>query len=437
MDNLFFNMVELSEGDKPVWMDGMAPGKFTDMHGKNVEIKPDDFQDYVKNTKAALESTKDENGEIAGLPVDAIGHRHEEAAGWIKDVSLSDDKKIVRFNVEWNELGKKSIKEKLLRYFSPAIDLGEKVIMGGSLTNYPATRTKKHEMLLKPVALSMSLYSLEEESLDARIEKIRSAFTKQFNAPGIMWEKYPIEIFEEYLICRSDEKTYRVNYVENEDGSITFDAMGMWVEVKRSWVVAALEQIKRVLSGFKDEPGNISTMEVDMEFDLEKATPEQKAALLSQARESVLEEIKTTPPAELASLIEARTNEGIQTALAVEKRKAHVAEFAARVVGGTPEAPKGLPVTKEQLESLLLSLPEEKQAELEAILGSIMEKGIVKFDELGHAKITNGNRELPSEMKGYLQKWIDEGNKPEAWFTANAAELGDMSEYNLAEFKEK
>lgn len=173
-----------------------------------------------------------------------------------------------------------------------------------------------------------------------------------------------------------------------------------------------------------------------MEFDLSKATPEQKEALLSQARVDVIAEMQTTPPAELASLIEARTNEGVQAALMVEKRKSHVAEFSARVVGGTPEAPQGLPVAKSALESLLLSLPEDKQAELETMLSAIVEKGITQFTELGHGKITGGNRELPAEMKGYLKKWVEGGNKVDAWFSVNAAELGNMSEYNLAEFQE-
>ena len=173
-----------------------------------------------------------------------------------------------------------------------------------------------------------------------------------------------------------------------------------------------------------------------MSFELENATPEQKAALLSQAREEVLAEMKEAPPAELAAMIDARANEKLEASLAIEKRKAHVAEFSARVVGGTPEEPKGLPVAKEKLESLLLSLEEEKQAELEEILGDVIDKGIVPFDELGHGKVTGGNRELPTEMKAIAQKWVKDGNKIEEWFTVNAAELGDMSEYNLAEFKE-
>lgn len=436
MKNLLFNLVDGTETDGLVWMDGVAPGKFVDMRGKHVEIKTDDFQTFVDNTLAALETTKDSNGEVVGFPIDAIGHDHAEAAGWVKSVRLSENGKVIQFLVEWNELGKESISKKLLRYFSPSIDLGEKVILGGSLTNYPASRTKKHEMLLKPVALSMELFSLEGMSLDERLEKIRSAFIKEFNVPGQMiWDKYPIEVFEDYLICRSDEKTYRVNYFENEGGEIQFESMNLWVEMKRTWIMAALEQLKRVLSGLP-ESGNESTMEVDMSFDLENATPEQKASLLSQAREEVLAEMQETPPAELAAMIDARANEKLEVSLAVEKRKAHVAEFSARVVGGTPEEPKGLPVAKEKLESLLLSLDEEKQAELEEILGDVIDKGIVPFDELGHEKVMSGRRELPTEMKAYARTWVDEGNKIEEWFTVNAAELGDMSEYNLAEFKE-
>ena len=439
MKNLLFNLVDGSENaEGTVLIDGMAPGKFVDMRGKRVEFKKEDLQTFVTNTLAALETTKDENGEIVGFPIDAIGHEHGEAAGWIKSVSLSENGEVIRFEVEWNDLGKKSIGQKILRYFSPQIDLQEKVIIGGSLTNYPATRTKKHEMLLKPVALSMSLFSLEGVSLDEQLQIIRDAFVSQFNSdPQGMWVNYPIEVFEGYLVCRHEDKAFKVGYVENEDGSISFEPMASWVEVKRTWIEASLEQFKRVLSGIFSGAGDNSTTEVDMEFDLEKATPEQKEVLLSQARASVIAEMQTNEPAELAELIKARTDEGVQAVLAVEKRKSHVAEFSARVVGGTPEAPVGLPVAKDALESLLLSLPEDKQAEVETLLGDIIDKGIVPFTELGHGKVAGGNRELPAEMKVHLQKWVDEGNKVEAWFTVNAAELGDMSEYNLAEFQEK
>ena len=438
MKNLLFNLVDGAETDGLVWMDGVAPGKFVDMRGKHIEIKTDDFQTFVDNTLAALETTKDSNGDIVGFPIDAIGHDHAEAAGWVKSVRLSDSGKVIQFLVEWNELGKESISKKLLRYFSPSIDLGEKVILGGSLTNYPASRTKKHEMLLKPVALSMELFSLEGMSLDERLGKIRMAFMEAFNDsfPTEAINTYPIEVFEGYVICRSGDKTWRVNFTEAEDG-FAFDAMNLWIEVKQAWIEAKLEQLKTVLSRLFSEPDNKSTMEVDMAFELENATPEQKAALLSQAREEVLAEMQETPPAELAAMIDARANEKLEVSLAVEKRKSHVAEFSARVVGGTPEAPVGLPVAKDALESLLLSLPEDKQAEVETLLGDIVDKGIVPFTELGHGKVAGGNRELPAEMKVHLQKWVDKGNKVEAWFTVNAAELGDMSEYNLAEFQEK
>jgi len=328
--------------------------------GNVVEIIKSELQMYIDNTKKALASTVDRNNVLVGFPVDGSGHNHEDAAGWIKDVSMSESGEVVQFSVEWTNEGQEAISSNSRRYFSPEIDLMEKVIMGGSLTNWPATRSKKHEMLLKPVTLS--LFSADEPDDETLVEKI-----------------------------------------------------------------------KQVLSGLF--PGKANLMEVQM--DLENATEEQKTALLSQARESVIAEMQTNIPAELATLIQARTDEGVKAALAVEQRKSHVAQFSARVVGGTPEEPTGLPVGKDMLESFLLSLPAEKQEEAEKMFSDILEKGIVPFAELGHSKNVTGNRELPSEMSAILQKWVDGGNKVEAWFTANAAELGDMSEYNLAEFQEK
>ena len=428
MKNLLFNLV-----DGSAVIDGMSAGEFTSMWGRVVAFKKEELSEYLSNTTKALSATVDANGELVGFPVDAMGHEHEEAAGWVKGCSLDDQRGVIQLEVEWNELGKSAIAEKRVRYFSPEIDIKAKVIMGGSLTNWPAMRDKEHQILLKPVTLS--LFSLDGASIDERLETIRRAFYEMYAEWD--WETYPVEVFEGYLICRHDDKYWQVNYTEAEDGSVTFDPMDTWVEVKHSWVAATLEKLQRVLSGIFTGAGDNSTTEVDMEFDLEKATPEQKEVLLSQARASVIAEMQTNEPAELAELIKARTDEGVQAVLAVEKRKSHVAEFSARVVGGTPEAPVGLPVAKDALESLLLSLPEDKQAEVETLLGDIVDKGIVPFTELGHGRVAGGNRELPAEMKVHLQKWVGEGNKVEAWFTVNAAELGDMSEYNLAEFQEK
>ena len=431
MKNILFT--KLIEGSTTI--DGMSAGEFTDMWGRVVAFKKDEMKEYLANTQKAIAATVDGTGELVGFPIDAEGHEHGEAAGWIKGASLAEGRDVIQFDVEWNELGKNSIAQKLFRYFSPEIDQKAKVVMGGSLTNYPAMRTKEHQILLKPVTLSM--FSLDGASIDERLETIRQSFMDTYAEWD--WSTYPVEVFESYLICWHDNKYWQVGYQEGDEGALTFDPMDQWTEVKRTWIEAALEKFGRVLAGFAKKPAKTGEenphMEDDMTVELENLSDEQKDVLLAQAREQVVMEMTTSEPsAELAAFITAEAEKRFNAALALEKRKTHVAEFAARVVGGTAEIPHGLPVVKDELETLMLSLDESQQEAIEKILGAIHEKGTVSFEELGHSKRMEGNRELPAEIKVLLQKWVSEENTVEAFFTANAAELGDMSEYNLAEF---
>jgi phosphosulfolactate synthase (CoM biosynthesis protein A) len=71
------------------------------------------------------------------------------------------------------------------------------------------------------------------------------------------------------------------------------------------------------------------------------------------------------------------------------------------------------------------------------MLEKIRQDGVIAFSELGHNKETNGNRELPAEIKLSLQKFVDAGYTKEEFFKVNAAELGNMSDYNLSEFEKK
>lgn len=157
-DFLFVDLSLIGEAKK---FDGMAAGVFTDMWGRETEFKAEDLPVYVANTKRALESTRDAEGQIVGFPIDAYGHVSNEAAGWIVDVDLAAGREVVEFTPRWNKIGEESIGEDIMRYFSPTIDIKKKVILGGSLTNWPATRTEDHQILLRPVELSSQIQTCE------------------------------------------------------------------------------------------------------------------------------------------------------------------------------------------------------------------------------------------------------------------------------------
>ncbi len=131
---------------------GLAPGDFTDMHGRKVSIKVEDLAEYVENTKELLDGVTTESGDKLGLPIDMMNHDHGNAAGWITDVFLEGDR--VKFTPKWTEVGLELISKDLQRMFSPTINISEKTILGGSLTNWPATRDKRGKVLIRPIELS-------------------------------------------------------------------------------------------------------------------------------------------------------------------------------------------------------------------------------------------------------------------------------------------
>lgn len=170
-----FLFIELKEMQTPldssqvVWIDALAVGMYRDMWGTKFKITQADLEKYVKNTAQALASTKDANGNLIGFPIDQRNHSHAEAAGFFNNIRLGDNGK-VQLAVIWNEAGKGLIQTNTFRYFSPTFDTEEKVILGGSLVNYPAFRSQKHELQLSPV--EAGLYTVAEGEGDDFIKRL-------------------------------------------------------------------------------------------------------------------------------------------------------------------------------------------------------------------------------------------------------------------------
>ncbi len=170
---LFIDMKEFSAGGSNKPIDGLSVGKFTSMWGDVVEFRPEDLEAYATNTKRVINSTKTESGEIVGLPIDMDMHDHRGGAGWITDVLVDMERKILRFAVNWTEEGKDVIAKNIRRFFSPSVDLENEVVLGGSLTNWPATREQKSgRILLRPIELSQFL---KEIDMPKTLEELESA----------------------------------------------------------------------------------------------------------------------------------------------------------------------------------------------------------------------------------------------------------------------
>ena len=183
-DFVFFDLstLPIAELDGISKMDGMAAGTFISMWGDEVTFTPEELPDYIKNTQRVLNSTKDSGGQIVGLPIDQDAHDHAGGAGWIVGLELDEARSVIIFSVNWTEIGRDLVRKNIRRFFSPSVDIVNKVILGGSLTNYPASRNAKGQILLRPIELSQSLKELDMpnilEQLQEMLDKARGKPTE-------------------------------------------------------------------------------------------------------------------------------------------------------------------------------------------------------------------------------------------------------------------
>jgi hypothetical protein len=358
MRDLQFVDLSLMDGEVKVF-DGLASGEFIDMLGRETIVKPEELPVYVANTKAALESTRDASGQIVGFPIDQMNHEFGMASGWIVDVNMADGRNVVEFTPRWNQWGKEKIGADELRFFSATFDIEKKVIMGGSLTNWPASRTPEHQILLRPVQLSTQLTAIASAPIVTLADMLR-------------------------------------------DG---------------------VEQIKELVTGLRKSPVEIQPKTIGEVTMPEPVTVDLAAYLQSP---------------EAVNLINQRAEEIAAVTLAKREHESKVAALSARLVGGNTANPKGLPVAHDALSAFLSKLTPELFGEAEAILTSVIDKGVIQFSESGTSAVVSGGAPLPDEIKPLLRKWIDQGLSVDEFFQANAVELGAMSDYNLTEFsKEK
>ena len=143
-------------------------------------------------------------------------------------------------------------------------------------------------------------------------------------------------------------------------------------------------------------------------------------------------------PAKLNELIETRVQARTAELLAAQERKAHIAEFAGRIVGGTKETPFGLPVTVAEVTELMSAVSPEAQTRLEGLLTKVVKDGFLHFSESGHDRqlLSAGAKKLDPKMVKIFKN-LQASNKEytiEEFFKANTDILGDISDYNLAEF---
>lgn len=464
VNGLFVKLQDI-EADDPLTegrpFDGLVAGTFVDMGGTKFEFTDEDLVEIVANTRRAIEATRTESGEIAGLPIDARGHEGGDGAGFIVDVELVDG--VIRFTPVWTKIGVELVGEKIRRWFSATIDTLRNLAIGGTLTNWPATRDNKTgEILLRPIELAQLKQPIyradfqEEESLDDRVDSIHYAWWMQeettdgprsFVASG--------GVFEDYVIIdRSEGGFARVPYAISEDGDVTFADESQWEPVRREWVDMIRDFLRSAFRMDHQKPvdnrkpptdpqdGNSKREEsmVEKVAITELGDADKQAVIMG-----IMAELGLDPEAyaengdlgeSMAKLVDAAADRKVAVAVEQSAREAEIAQLSKDLTGGTESNAVGLPVKDEKLTEFLTSLSDEQRETAAEILSAILENGLTEFGEAGHSDRRSGGTKLPEKHAVDLKLFLGENEVATVseYFDLNVDILGKQSDYDLSEF---
>ncbi|MGH9158208.1 MAG: phage protease [Acidimicrobiales bacterium] len=422
--------------------DGFVAGDFVDMHGARILIEDKELSEYAEHTQAAIDSTATESGEIVGLAIDVLDHEKQDAAGWIVKAEL--DEGVIRLTPKWTKLGKELIENGIRRFFSATFNTANKVIMGGTLTNWPATRDDMGRILLRPIELSSRMFRVErerelstEESLDGQAERVRAAWREQHPYYDNLPSNWVMEVFEDRVIVQEGAAYFDVSYNESDEGNIQFAEQGSWVKVRQEWIEAARDVRAKMTSWWRDKltkhkPSGGDDMD-PKEIKLDTLTPEQKSELALGLFAELAGE--SYDGADLGKrfnqLVERRATELVEVQTKKANRDQDIAEFSGSATGGDDKNPRGIPATREEVERFLGMLSDEALVEAKRLFGKIREQGLVEFAEGGHGRKITGVKELPKE---YADK-LDSGQITLEDLREPVLGLGDLAAYDLAKWK--
>jgi hypothetical protein len=395
--------IALSNG-KTTRYAGFAAGTFMGMFGE-VTIGENEVLDYYNATKDYLARTLE--GEKAdGLPVDARDHNMADAAGWITTLELgmitdSNDIEIpaIFFDIAWTPVGQQLITDRVLTNFSPTFSPTKKLIFGGSLTNYPGSVDENNVPLFDALQLRTG------EIFAALKSQVRDIFSNsndpQDQQPGgdSMTVKFSELSTEEQDEIRSKVEADMVSKLGLKDGSSIEDAA---TRLRNKMDFSALEGV------------------TDIDAIMSKVTEQVEGILDDEF-----------------ALLEQQTELMVAKRLADRRKTRHVSEFVTMLSGGNAENPFGLRIGEPaELKTVMLSLPDDARAKIEAILLETWKHGRVEFSEFGHAgEKVHGTKKLSAPIAALLANHLETGGKLADWFAL--AQVGEMSDYDLSEYEEK
>jgi hypothetical protein len=373
MNETGFLFIELQEGalTEGRAFDGVAFGTFRDMLGREIELDADDAGKYIENTQAAIEATRAESGELVGLPIDAEGHDKGDGAGWIVAAELVDG--IIRLLPKWTEIGRELISKGIRRFFSATIDVTNKVVLGGTLTNWPATRDENNRVMLRPIELSSGLYTVDE----LESEPVEAA---------------PLDISEDDM-AEEKAEVEEVEVIEEAGVTIVTNVMNdPPAEVKAASLPA--NQVNELLKEFGDSG---------------KQEPHE---LIKQVEEHA----------------ERLANIRVTDMLEKRERTWQITQLASEFTGGNKY---GLPVGIVELTDFLESLDANQFEAAKVLFGKITENGLVEFEEIGHGRKLL-KKHLPQVYRDPLRETLAAGNTIADFFEAMG--LDNPNAYDLREF---
>lgn len=456
-------------GEMPKPFDGMAAGVFTDMWGSTVEFKAEDLPTYVTNTRTALGSTKDTSGKVVGFPIDGIDHRGGYAAGWITDVSLAPGRPIVMFTPRWNTEAVSNISQDRVHYFSPTIDIEAKTIVGGSLTNWPATRDDNNNILLRPIELGSNILTAQPAQGNF-IESVKRIVKDIFGLAelgavpykdtgkadeGQAWSKPGLgDLSDKSFPDLDDTEKRRImghfawtaNNPPQSFGDLKLPhhqasktsigpavwngvaaAMGALMGARGGADVGSDKQavynhLSRHYADFKKEPPKFGSLgEMDAELYLEGVNKM---------------EIDLNDPKVKAYLDEEsikRAKKLMTAELVAKKRQDDITAFVAQL--STGDGKKALAIDAAKLTAFLTGQADPAPAM--ELLKDFAKLAMIDFTEKGHGRTMQGTQPLPDNLKPILVSWLKAKRTLAEFFQVNAVELGAMEDYDLTEFEEK
>lgn len=387
-----FLLAEARTG-KPIEV--LTTGTFTDRNGKKVKITETDLEEFAANFEAG-EAGQD-------VPID-VDHEKSAAAGWIKRVWKDGNKLLVE--LDWTSLGEKLVKDKIYRYVSAWIDMGNKVIKSISLVNFPAVKG------LKPVELSEGLYYFADGTPG-------SVRVGQFIAGHI-----------HKIVTQISDDLFLSGFLSTDERKQFSSALGDALESLENGLGDAKERLIRSMDWFRPPRPDMA----DGEF-IENTQNTEENTMSDEERARLKEELRQKIEAELAQQQQTRAElrEEVRQDVEAElrevfNRRQGLIEFANEICGGE----FGLSTPPDEVVELLENIPVDQLEKIKTILKA----KVVEFGERGSSqdgKTKKGGAKLPE----YAIKDVETGQFTVAELFNHNVLAGKPGDYDLSEFSEE